>query len=68
MYHACEMEHSAAKCEVGDLVNKLAPLAVAGRRREMAGTRRFFTVIAFLVIVSKIYKMSYTLEDTKVFG
>jgi hypothetical protein len=40
---ACESEHSAAKCEVGDLANKLGPLAVAGRRRELAGTRRFFT-------------------------
>ena len=43
VYKACESEHSAAKCEVGDLVNKMAPLAVAGRRRELAGTRRFFT-------------------------
>ena len=43
VYRHCSETKKPGHCEVGDLAHKHANLAVAGRRRDIAGTRRFFT-------------------------
>ena len=43
VYRYCESTGAASRCEVGDMVHKHATLAVAGRSRDIAETRRFFT-------------------------
>jgi len=44
LYSLCEKERNPARCEVGDLEHKHEPLlAVVGRRRDIADTKRFYT-------------------------
>lgn len=43
VYRYCESTKAPGHCEVGDLQHKHAGLKVAGRRRDISGTRRFFT-------------------------
>ena len=41
--YLCSREEGQARCEVGDLQHKHALLNVAGRVKELAGTKAFFT-------------------------
>lgn len=43
LYQSCERDKKALRCEVGDLEHKHSSLAVAGRRVDIATTRRFFS-------------------------
>jgi hypothetical protein len=42
-YNDCSSEHRHSRCEVGDLVNKVGLLNVAGRKQDLKNTVKYFT-------------------------
>ena len=43
IYNECRNEHLPYKCELGDLFNKLGALSVAGKKKNIRDTVKFFT-------------------------
>eukprot|EP00094_Tigriopus_californicus_P005910 TCALIF_05695-PA protein Name:"Similar to sodE Superoxide dismutase [Cu-Zn] 5 (Dictyostelium discoideum)" AED:0.01 eAED:0.01 QI:0/-1/0/1/-1/1/1/0/1143 len=43
VYNECRNDHTPYRCELGDLANKLGRLSVAGRKKNIQETLRFYT-------------------------